>query len=235
MLSLDWIWQQIERNPRAEFLVGLESRYQYRDLSELILRFVAHFDALALSSGDRILIATQNEFLACSTFIAAMLDGIVPVMMSPDSPPARLVSIADSVSASAIVADSELSWMTADGRKCIAPLNQETKKSWGQLFSNSGSGSRLADQLGLPRDARTPRLPQEIDELCSLAFTSGTTSSPIGVMISRRNVLANLTTISRLFDCGPESRLFNDMILAHADGLVQGPLLAACPESCCVA
>jgi acyl-CoA synthetase (AMP-forming)/AMP-acid ligase II/acyl carrier protein len=232
VLSLDKIWQQIERNPRSEFLVGPESRYQYRDLSELIQRLVANFDALALSSGDRILIATQNEFLACSTFIAAMLDGIVPVMMSPDSPPARLASIADSVSASAIVADSESSWMTTGGRKCLAPLKHETKKSWGQLFSNSRRGSLLAGQLGLPPAVRTPRLPQEIDELCYMAFTSGTTSSPTGVMLSRRNVLTNLTTISRLFDCGPESRLFNDMILAHADGLVQGPLLAVACGGC---
>lgn len=234
MLSLDEIWQQIERNPRAEFLVGPESRYQYRDVSELIQRLVAHFDTLDVSSGDRILIATQNEFLACSAFITAMLDGIVPVMMSPDSPPARLASIADSISASAIVADSESSWMTAGGRKCLAPLNHETKKSWGQLFSNPRKGGQLSDQLGLTRDARTPRLPKEIDELCYLAFTSGTTSSPTGVMLSRKNVLANLTTISRLFDCGPDSRLFNDMILAHADGLVQGPLLAVACGGCVI-
>ena len=95
MLSLDEIWQQIERNPRAEFLVGPESRYQYRDLSELIQRLVAHFDALDVSSGDRILIATRNEFLACSTFIAAMLALGAPlaaVMAVWLAPPARFSS-----------------------------------------------------------------------------------------------------------------------------------------------
>ncbi|MGZ0172150.1 MAG: AMP-binding protein [Planctomycetales bacterium] len=193
---------------------------------------VAQFDALDLSSGDRILIATRNEFLACSTFIAAMLDGIVPVMMSPDSPPARLASTADSVSASAIVADSESSWMTTIGLTCLAPLKHDEEKNWRRLFRGSHGGSRLADQLGLSPEGRTPRLPQETDELSYLAFTSGTTSSPTGVMISRRNVLANLTTISRLFECGPNTRIFNDMILAHADGLIQGPLLAVACGGC---
>lgn len=105
MLTFAKIWQRIEQNPRAEFLVDPEARFQYRDLSEMTQRLVAHFDELNLSGGDRILIATRNELLACSTFIAAMLDGLVPVMLSPDSPPARVASTAGSVSARAIAAD----------------------------------------------------------------------------------------------------------------------------------
>jgi long-chain acyl-CoA synthetase len=234
VLSLKKIWQRIEQNPRAEFLVDPEARFQYRDLSEMTQRLVAHFDELNLSDGDRILIATRNEFLACSTFIAAMLDGLVPVMLSPDSPPARVASTAGSVSARAIVADSEASWMSELGLQCVAPRIREEVKGWKHLFANRQPGSWLADSLGLSDDSRAPRLPDEIDELAYLGFTSGTTSSPTGVMISRRNILANLTTLARLFDCDANTRLFNDMILAHADGLVQGPLLAIACGGCVI-
>ncbi len=65
-----------------------------------------------------------------------------------------------------------------------------------------------------------------MDELAYILFTSGTTSDPVGVTITRQNMFANLETISRLFAYTPESRIFNDMILSHGDGLVQGLLLA---------
>jgi acyl-CoA synthetase (AMP-forming)/AMP-acid ligase II/acyl carrier protein len=57
-------------------------------------------------------------------------------------------------------------------------------------------------------------------------FTSGTTSSPSGVQITRGNLFANLATLIRLFGYDPHARIFNDMILAHVDGMIQGPLLA---------
>jgi len=45
-------------------------------------------------------------------------------------------------------------------------------------------------------------------------------------MITRGNLFANIRTIARVLGVDASSRLFNDMLLAHADGLVQGPLMA---------
>jgi len=80
--------------------------------------------------------------------------------------------------------------------------------------------------LALPKGFREPRLSDAVDKLAYLLFTSGTTQAPSGVMVTRHNLLAQLTTLSRLFACTSQTRLFNDMVLAHGDGLVQGPLLA---------
>lgn len=73
---------------------------------------------------------------------------------------------------------------------------------------------------------RDPRLPPDKDNLAYILFTSGTTQDPSGVAISRDNLFSQLETLSRLFGCNQQSRIFNDMVLAHGDGLVQGPLLA---------
>jgi long-chain acyl-CoA synthetase len=45
-------------------------------------------------------------------------------------------------------------------------------------------------------------------------------------MVRRRSLFANLDTIAQVLSVACRSRLFNDMVLAHADGMVQGPLLA---------
>lgn len=76
------------------------------------------------------------------------------------------------------------------------------------------------------RATRLPRLPSSPDAPAYILFTSGTTQSPSGVTITRDNLLANLATLSRLFGCDQHIRIFNDMVLAHADGMIQGPLLA---------
>ena len=46
-------------------------------------------------------------------------------------------------------------------------------------------------------------------------------------MITHRNLFAQLRTLARVCGCTAESGIFNGLVLAHADGLVQGPVLAA--------
>ena len=74
--------------------------------------------------------------------------------------------------------------------------------------------------------ARMPRLPGD-ETLAYLLFTSGTTADPSGVEITRTNLVAQLKTLTRLGKFTEKSRVFNDMSLAHVDGLIQGPLISA--------
>ena len=72
---------------------------------------------------------------------------------------------------------------------------------------------------------RAPRCSSKPDDLAYILFTSGTTSAPKGVMVTHENLFTHLETISRVFGYNSNSRIFNGMVLAHGDGLVQGPLL----------
>jgi acyl-CoA synthetase (AMP-forming)/AMP-acid ligase II/acyl carrier protein len=176
--------------------------------------------------------------MAAAGFLAALLDGLVPVMLSHDSKPDRIRAIQVSVEPALVVADArvaeELATIPTESLRLvsIAPSTQLDRASMG-LTSAWRNITRLfkqhaeQDDLGLPAEGREPRLPPPDDSLGYILFTSGTTSAPSGVEISRNGLMAHLETLTRLFGYGPGSRIFNATPLAHTDGLVQGLLLAA--------
>lgn len=213
-MNLAGLWDNALAGGKSEWLALPGGSMDYAELVHSIRRWCGWFDATGVGEGDRVLIRTGDNVIAATGFIAAMLDGVVPVLMTGDTPDLRALAVARTVAAKVFAADRG---KLPEGLLGIE-IGPETTKGW---------FSRKLDSLdGLPEQGRDPRLPQDLAGLAYVLFTSGTTASPSGVQITRGNLLANLATLSRLFDYGPRSRIFNDMILAHADGMIQGPVMA---------
>jgi long-chain acyl-CoA synthetase len=214
------LWRAMTAAPAADYLVQPEGRFSFGDLAQAVRQWLAAFDAHGIMPGDRVVIRTGNEQAATSGFLAAILDGVVPVLLSADTPPRRVHAICETVRASLFVADDQFemapAWPATIRLSAAAPRRFGFGKSVGKLPG-----------LAFPPAARAPKLPLDAAGLAYILFTSGTTSAPSGVCISRGNMFANLATLTRIFGYDARSRIFNDMILAHADGLVQGLLLAA--------
>ncbi|MEY4953360.1 MAG: hypothetical protein RL299_1784 [Pseudomonadota bacterium] len=211
-MKLAGLWDNARAGGKAEWLVMPGGTLDYAALVQAVRRWCAWFDAAGAGEGDRVLIRTHDDVVAATGFIAAMLDGVVPVLMTGDTPDLRALAVAHTVAAKAFAADQ-----LPAGQPGVQ-IRPETTGGW---------FSKTVDPLGgLPDAGRDPRLPEDPHGLAYVLFTSGTTASPSGVQITRGNLLANLATLSRLFDYGPRSRIFNDMILAHADGMIQGPVMA---------
>jgi acyl-[acyl-carrier-protein]-phospholipid O-acyltransferase/long-chain-fatty-acid--[acyl-carrier-protein] ligase len=58
-----------------------------------------------------------------------------------------------------------------------------------------------------------------------ILFTSGSESTPKGVALSHRNILANCAQIAAVIDFNPADRVFNALPMFHSYGLVGGVLL----------
>ena len=65
---------------------------------------------------------------------------------------------------------------------------------------------------GLPQPEEVEIAP---DDLAEIMFTSGTTGDPKGVMLTHRNLLANIEGVCQYIDCPPESRLLSILPLSH--------------------
>ena len=76
------------------------------------------------------------------------------------------------------------------------------------------------------RPIETPFLEKEVDpnEICYLQYTSGSTNSPKGVMISHANVITNFEAINEDFHHDPNSISVNWLPYFHDMGLVYGML-----------
>lgn len=67
-----------------------------------------------------------------------------------------------------------------------------------------------------------PKPPTNSDSLAFLQYTSGSTASPKGVMVTHGNLLHNSAIIQRAFETGPESRGVFWLPLYHDMGLIGG-------------
>ena len=230
-LSTGYLWDGLVAGKKKDFLVLPDARFSYADLEQAVRRWLATFDGAGIGENDRIIIQSANQFATISCFIACLVDGVTPVMVTADTPPLRALSLAETVEAAGFIADADRMPDRLPSATASISLGKPEKAKSG-LFSRGKT-----DWLpGISPDpaTREPRLPADPDGLAFLLFTSGTTSSPSGVQLTRKNLFANLQTISRIFDYDGHSRIFNDMNLGHTDGLTQGPALALANRACLI-
>jgi acyl-CoA synthetase (AMP-forming)/AMP-acid ligase II/acyl carrier protein len=215
----------------AAFLQWTAEDCDYASFVDHIGQCCALFDANRLPRGAHILILTANERAATSFFVAALLDGHIPTILTPDTPPTRAKAIAQLTRPALVVMDQALTpfhdW-TPPGR--VIGISGAPRDAGG-LFSRLKLGGNVGNPFekvlsSVAPGRRAPRCDSRPEDLAYVLFTSGTTSAPKGVMITHRNLFSHLATLSRIFGYSESSGIFNGMALAHGDGLVQGPLLA---------
>jgi acyl-[acyl-carrier-protein]-phospholipid O-acyltransferase / long-chain-fatty-acid--[acyl-carrier-protein] ligase len=90
----------------------------------------------------------------------------------------------------------------------------------------------FTDKLRGALHAKKPLVARKADDWGVILFTSGTEGVPKGVVLSHRNVLANVAQAAARIDFGREDKLFNALPIFHSFGLTGGvvlPLVSGVP------
>jgi long-chain acyl-CoA synthetase len=175
-----------------------------------------------VSEGDRAIVSSADDIESAAAFIGLMRCGAVPVMIEAHLPAHEWTEVAKAAKASCAFVDPSLR-ERAEKITGVYEFGRTKAGMLGRLLKR--------DRAGYPAffEGIDPAvLPAKIDEGLDayIMFTSGTTSRPKGVMISHKALFAHLGTLSRQFGYSGESRILNVLPLSHADGIVQGPLVA---------
>lgn len=222
MSAMSWatIWQNASSRGRQDFLVLPNRRFSYAETQQTIREFCELFDSHGLQPGDRIVLCTQNELGIVAAFLAAMLDGLVPTNLDVTTKARRGRSVLRETQAKLLIADPDVvsDW---DVEVPVEPVAKTRERRMIGLSRTSAWPMERPAGRG-----REPRCPDDDTELAYLLFTSGSTSDPSGVMLTRRNLFANLESVGRVTDVRSGDRLFNDSPMAHTDGIMHGPVLA---------
>lgn len=154
-----------QKTSATDFLVTPVTTLQRRDLADLVKRFATAFDAAGQSASDRILIVLADEAAAVAVFVAALFDGLVPVIMPPDTPAERVAAVAASVEAKGAATSVDRQNEDWLGQIARPFLQRAATKPRGWLSRRPSAADQIAQSLDLPDTRRTPRLPDTPDAL----------------------------------------------------------------------
>ena len=167
--------------PRGEFLVyddGFRSRgYSYREVARAAHGLAARLHALGARKGDKIVFWSENRPEWIVAFWACLLRGIIVVPIDYRASPDFLARVVRIVSARLILIGQDVTPLAPpDG----VPVWKLHELDWGTE----------SDRAAAVPDAAIGR-----DDIAEIIFTSGATAEPKGVVITHRNILANIVPV----------------------------------------
>jgi fatty-acyl-CoA synthase len=161
---------------------GRETFYSFPDLLRATERSGAGLQALGLTAGDRVALLTQDPEAFIIAFLGAVRAGIVPVPLYPPPPLGGIeiylrqtVALLEVARPAALVGSAKV---LEDLQQAIAGLDFPLVTATVQEI----------------RACTAPMTPCEVgpDDVVFLQFTSGSTSTPRGVIVTHRSLTANI-------------------------------------------
>ena len=192
---------------------GVEDEFTYGELAQGALAIGCRLRSLA-DAGERALLIFPPGLGFIRAFFGCLASGMVAV---PLSPPRRRQSV------------SGLRGLVANCAPSVvlcSPDLRERLRDWFADFPELlalpwvACGDNEEAQGSVPW--KRPQI--DADSIALLQYTSGTTSTPKGVMVSHANLLANLAATQRAFGTSSESRGVFWLPFYHDMGLIGGVL-----------
>jgi len=162
--------------------------WTYQDLSEKVDR-IAHVltQDMGLLSGNRLLLRGGNSPMLAACWLAAIKAGLVVVPTMPLLRSAELQKIIDKAQVQgALCADT----LAEELKHCLHVSHAHHAPSLKQVMYFGGDGAADLTQCMAKHDVPFTAHPTSRDDVCVVAFTSGTTGNPKGTMHFHRDVLA---------------------------------------------
>ncbi len=231
-----YIYQAIVNNSSREALTDLHGNsYTYGRTGEFIAETHMFFEAIGLRKGDHVAICASNSAEWSLMFLATVTYGAVAVSILADF---RAEDVA------ALVRHSESRLLVVDGKvwrglsvhadalgktECVLELGDDARPVVVWQADESGdpaavlarTSARFRELHKGGFDPRGLRLAEvAADDVVVINYTSGSTGSPKGVMLTERNMWSNVQySIDGLQFLMPGDNMLSMLPLAHMFGL----------------
>ncbi len=204
-----------------------KSTISYRELAERIETLDLIWRKAGLKRGDKIAINTRPCALGASVFYAAVSKGYVAVQLYNAFTPAdtqKLVNHSDSrilytEKRTFSMMDFEQMPQVLCAIDCATGEVLASREGVGELYA---AGSRILAEkypAGMqPSDFKVADM--DLDEVCAILYTSGSTGNPKGVMLIYRNYTANVQAITPGFPFHKWENYLSLLPHAHSFGLM---------------
>jgi long-chain acyl-CoA synthetase len=153
-------------------------RWSYREIAKTAMRFARELEARRIAKGDRVLLWARNSPEWVSAFFGCLLRGVIVVPLDLQSDPGFVKRLQEQVGAKLALCDAATSGLVEQTLSVI-----ELDELSSQIAHHSSKPYPITDT--------------SYDDTVEIVFTSGTTAQPKGVLITHRNLMANLAPLER--------------------------------------
>lgn len=207
-----------ERTPSAIALRTAAGAVQYDELLAVVDRFAAGLREIGLRAGDRVAVWLPSRVETVVTFLACNREGfVVCPSLHRDHTVGDVATLVERMAAKVVVYESGYG---ADGTNVdLAALLEHTSvTAFMELQPRDNADcsalSMLDPHLAPPTAEATPPR-QDPDVVTYLAFTSGTTGAPKGVMHTDNTLLAPARAMARDWSLGSDDPVYSLSPLSH--------------------
>jgi long-chain acyl-CoA synthetase len=209
----------------------------YGDVAKSIEKYHILFKESGIVKGDKIALCARNSAEWGAAFMAIVTYDAVIIPLLPDFLPKSVVELTCFADSKMLIADATcyngfkddkeaLEMMSSKGdflgvidvkdMKLFTSFSDQFTKvteGWDAKFAAKYPSGVTAEMVDYSKDDKT------LDDLALISFTSGTTSSPKGVMLSARSLSVNLDFALREIPLKPAGHILSVLPLAHMFGL----------------
>jgi long-chain acyl-CoA synthetase len=170
-------------------------RLRYKDLYKKVLQMVQLFDELHIKKGDTIILWAYNSPNWAIVFLACAYKGVVAVPIDAKATPEFVEKIHIAVHSKAIFHSAYKLPPQLDNKPIVLDYLDK--------YLNGLQASDISQST------------VDENDLLEIVYTSGTTGDPKGVMLTQKNLLANITAVKKVVHIEPHQTFLSVLPLTH--------------------
>ena len=202
--------------------------FTFGELAKQIARFHVFFETVGLKKGDKVALCAKNSARWGITFFAANTYEAVLVPLLADFHPDSVNSLVDHSESKVLLTDTDI-WNKLDIAKMPTVQAVFSSSDFSLLYAADEKIQAACDDLDnlfaqkYPEGFTADMVSYPTDNDTNLAiinYTSGTTSTPKGVMLRYECLTENVSFGQKRLPCGPGDTLVSMLPMAHMYGMM---------------